>query len=147
MTEFLFQKSHSSSMGCSSDDQNNQKFIVSFTIPILMHGSIPRLSEQPYIMEVSKNSKSFSSLFPPIHNTWFLGDGFKMLNFLSFPKLCNDTGTWSRRQLTVLCFSLTKNLFLKRIFFKESDLIWLLSSPESFHKCKIHPYTMSLIIR
>lgn len=123
----------------------NQRFIFSFTTPILMHWSTPRLSWN--IMEVSKNSKSSSSLFPPIHNTRFLGDNFKMLNFLSFSKLCNDTGTWSRRQLTVLCFSLTKNLFLKRFFFKESDLIWLLSSLENFHKCKIHPHTMSLIIR
>lgn len=53
----------------------------------------PQALLAPYIMEVSENFKSFSSLFPPIHNTRFLGDNFKMLNFLSFSKLCNDTGT------------------------------------------------------
>lgn len=144
MIQFLFQKSHSSSMGWSSDDWKikDSSSVLQHPswctgLPPGSHGTSWKFPKIP----------SSSSLFPPIHNTRFLGDNFKMLNFLSFSKLCNDTGTWSRRQLTVLCFSLTKNLFLKRFFFKESDLIWLLSSLENFHKCKIHPHTMSLIIR
>lgn len=41
----------------------------------------------------------------------------------------------------------SQRIYFSKDFFKENDLIWLLSSPENFYKCKIHPYTMFLIIR